>query len=182
MKVIITQIPRWNYFMYFLLGFYELQAKKNIKIKFKTNLIVKIASKTNSKKLSKVLRILYSKLFKKGDLYNLKGYIVLDNGKKKKFVLDSADSPYLFNSKDLEECDVYFKMQCPKQLDSEGFELAPNIIIPWTDHIKEKNKNSRRICNNFKRNKNKIKPLMIGTRNLSEGISYKLMKKDLIII
>ena len=179
MKVIITQLPRWNYFMWFLLGFYELQEKKEIKIRYKCNIIVNLASRFSSNFVSKALRKIYYKKYKVSNLYNMKGYIVLDNGEKKKFVIDSADAPFLFNSKDLEECDVYFKMQCPKKIEKEGFELAPEIIIPWTDHEKKSNGKARKLCTNFEKNKYKIKPLMIGTRKLANGISYKILKKGL---
>ena len=179
MKIVIKQLPRWNYFKYFLLGFYELQEQKNIKLSFKANIFVNIASKTNNIVLIKILRKIYYKFFRVSNYYNLKGNIILNNGEKKKFVIDSADAPFLINSKDLEECDLYFKMQCPKELNNKGFELAPDIIIPWSDHEKIKNSNARKLCYNFEKNKYKIKPLMIGTRKLAEGISYKRLKRGL---
>ena len=172
MKIVITQLPRWGYFKYFLLGFYELQDKESLKIKFRSNICVNLATKTNNYFLLRVIRKIYSK-FKVSNLYNLKGYIELDDGIKKLFVIDSADAPFLFNCDDLEEADVYFKMQCPKVLNNKGFELAPNIIIPWSDHKKIKNSNARKLCYNFEKNKYKIKPLMIGPRNLAEGISIR---------
>ncbi len=177
MKVLITQLPRWSYFMYYLLGFYELEKQNEIKFGFKKDILLKIASMCKSETISKGIRVLYRTIFKKTDLYNLKGYMILDNGEKKKFVIDSADSPYLFNSKDLEEADVYFKVQCPKNLDAKGFNLTPEILIPWTDHEKEKNGNRRKLCNNFEENRYKIRPLMLGPRKLSNGISYSLLKK-----
>ena len=143
-------------------------------MKYKSKIIT-INSKINNEFIARISRIIYNKFAKKSNVYNLKGELILDNGKKKKFVIDSADSPYLFNSKDLEECDLYFKVQCPKDLDKEGFYLTPEIVIPWTDH--EKDGNVRKSCENFKKNKYKIKPLMLGTRKLSNGISYSLLKK-----
>ena len=67
-------------------------------------------------------------------------------------------------------------MQCPKNLDEKGFELVPNLVMPWTDHKKEPNKNVRKPCNNFEKNKYKIRPLMIGTRKLADGISYERLQ------
>lgn len=176
MKIEITQLPRWNIFKYFLLGFYKLQEQEKIKFKFKANLFVNLTAKTNNMFMIRVLRKIYFKCFPKSDLYNLKGNIILDNGEKKKFVIDSADAPYLFDSDDLEECDIYFKMQCPKDLNEKGFELVPDLVMPWTDHKKEPNKNVRKPCNNFEKNKYKIRPLMIGTRKLADGISYERLQ------
>ena len=55
------------------------------------------------------------------DNYNMSGYVIFLDGNKKYFTIDSADAPYLFDSSRLEKSDVYFKMQCPIDLDNEGF-------------------------------------------------------------
>ncbi len=179
MEIVITQLPRWSYFMYFLLGFYELQKNKELKVKFRCkNIFLNINSKVSNKVMSKAVRKIYYKTEGELDrLYSMKGYIVLDNGIKRKFVIDSADAPFLFDSEDLKECDIYFKMQCPKDLDTKGFELAPDVIIPWSDHKKDENGKARKLCENFEENKYKIRPLMVGTRRLADGISYSLLKK-----
>ena len=52
------------------------------------------------------------------DSYNMDGYIVYsynDKSEKKFFTIDSADAPYLFDSKKLDSVDCYFKMQCPAE-------------------------------------------------------------------
>lgn len=91
----------------------------------------------------------------------------------------------LFDSSRLEKSDVYFKMQCPIDLDNEGFSLTNDVIIPWLDHshvdskIKElTRRGERKKCWNFEKNKEKIKPLMVGPRALSEkGFSYQKLQE-----
>ena len=182
-KIVITSGFRWSYFHWFILGFYMLEDEEEISVKFKVPLISKIMSSANIKndKVNLGLRFLQSQT--ESDKYNLKGYIEYEKGEcieKKYFVIDSADSPFLFNASDLEECDVYFKMQCPKDLDKEGFSLTNEILIPWldqnhpgTDKGNMTKKGKRTPCANFDKQKSKIVPLMIGPRKLTNGCFSK---------
>src|SRR5699024_2555672 len=78
-----------------------------------------------------------------------------------------------------------FKMQCPIEINKEGFPLTDEIIIPWLDHdhVDSSIKNltyrgERKQCANLWINKHKIKPLMVGPRALSEkGFSITALKK-----
>ncbi len=179
-KVVITYATRWSYFEWFILGLYELEKNKKIDFKIKIPFISYICSNKMTRRIGKFFKII------KTDSYNLYGYIVYPNKIKKKFCIDSADSPYLFNSKDLEEVDCYFKMQCPIDLDKDSFALNSKVSIPWLDHFHKNEdgkyfvanaKGERRECFNFKENKFKIRPLMVGPRCLSDKISYRQLKK-----
>lgn len=172
-KVVITSGYRWTYFQWFLLGLYQIEKQGIIDLKVKLPLGSKILSLSNRKLILKVGNKLL-KYFEK-DSYNMDGYILFPDGQKKTFTIDSADAPYLFDSVKLENNDVYFKLQCPKNIDAEGFPLSDEIIIPWLDHrhVDENAKRltqrgERRKCDNFEENRYKIKPLMFGPRALSE--------------
>lgn len=178
--VIITYATRWSYFQWFLLGLYELEKAGKIKLRFKLSPTSYIRSNRYTYKIGQKLKIF------KADSYNMYGYVKFDKNNIKKFCIDSADAPYLFHSKDLDNVDCYFKMQCPIDLDKDGFALTDKVIVPWLDHLHVEEKKSvfiakakgeRRRCNNFKKNLHKIKPLMIGARRLSDGISYHQLKK-----
>ncbi len=184
-KVVVTSGYRWNYFQWFLLGLYELEKQGYIKLKFKLPFASTALSISNEKHVvriaDKMRRIM------ERDSYNMCGYIdYMDESNRcirKTFTIDSADSPYLFDADKLNNFDVYFKMQCPKTIEKDGFQLEGNIIIPWLDHAhvdsdkKLTDRGERKVCKNFIRNSYKIKPLMTGPRALSEkSFSYKALK------
>lgn len=180
LKVVITKANRWTYFYWFLLGFYELEKEGKIKLKYELSFENWLSSNRYTRKIGRTLN-----LFKE-DSYDLRGYILYPNNTKKLFCIDSADSPYLFNSDDLDKVDCYFKMQCPKDLNKDYFELTKEIHIPWLDHNHKNElhnyetvgiRGERALCNNFEENCYKIKPLMIGPRRLGTGISYRALKK-----
>lgn len=185
-KIVITSGFRWNYFQWFLLGFLEMEKQGQIELKFKLPFASKILSQSKEKYIVKVADKL-RRMFER-DSYNMSGYIdYVDDSNmhmRKWFTIDSADAPYLFDSEKLEKFDVYFKMQCPKVLDKDGFQLTDNIRIPWLDHVhvdvglkKLTDRGERRICRNFNKNAYKIKPLMIGPRALSEkSFSFTALK------
>ena len=52
-------------------------------------------------------------------------------GKKQRFVLDLADSPYLFQVDLLLENYLYFKAQCPTTFDARGFPIAVDAFVPY---------------------------------------------------
>lgn len=185
--VVIKSMPRYSYFQWFLLGFYELEEAGVIELKIHPSLYECLILLFDSRlicggltRLVKKWRINNRFVYK--DSYNLIGYFQ-ENGKRKRFVIDSADAPFLFSSQELDNCHVYFKMQCPKNLDNEGFRLNSDITIPWTDHEHKNNslllqdEGERRPCVSFIKNKEKIKPLMIGVRQLARGCSYYALRK-----
>lgn len=181
-KVVITSLPRWSYYNWFLLGFYELE--RNGEIDFR--LEVSFWSKLSTLKLPNIVYKILNKFHEKfdEDSYNLEGYISYENGSKKLFCIDCADSPFLFDSELLREKDCYFKMQCPINLDAEGFELAPDVRIPWMDHahagqeLSMETNIDNNVCKNVHQYKYKIKPLMVGPRRLSAGNNYYALKKQ----
>lgn len=179
-KVVITHATRWSYFYWFLYGFYELEKQGKIKLKFSLNFENWLSSNRFTKKIGTTLKLLHE------DSYNLNGYVLYPDNTKKYFCIDSADSPFLFKDEDLKTVNCYFKMQCPKNLEQNYFALTDEIHIPWLDH-KHKNEvykyevagqeGERAICESFKENCYKIRPLMIGPRRLGNGISYNALKK-----
>lgn len=180
-EVVITSGYRWSYFQWFLLGFYQLEEKEKIDLKFKLPLSSFLLTKLSndfSIRVADKLRRAFEK-----DSYNMDGYIVYrENGKKvkKTFSIDSADAPYLFDKEKLDKSNVYFKMQCPLDLDKDGFALTERIVIPWLDHnhvdknLKLTDRGARRA---IRIDKEKIKPLMLGPRQLSRGNSYQKLQR-----
>ncbi|RRF94357.1 MAG: hypothetical protein DUD31_04810 [Coriobacteriaceae bacterium] len=178
-EIVITSGYRWSYFEWFLLGFHELEQQGKIKFRMKTPFWSKTLSRSNgtftTRLANKCIR-----MFEK-DSYNMTGYIV-DGNVKKTFVIDSADAPYLFDEQQLKEYDIYFKMQCPKDFSPEGFELTKDIRIPWCDHAHVEDglaltaRGRRKVINNLTQYLSKIKPLMIGPRQLSRSTSYQQLE------
>ena len=124
-EVVITGGYRWNYFQWFLLGLYQLEEKGKIKLKFKLPFASLLLAKTSNGQIIRVADKLRRMTEK--DSYNMDGYIIyIENGKKvrKTFTIDSADAPYLFDKKKLDNVDIYFKMQCPLDLGENGFALT----------------------------------------------------------
>ncbi|MDR1521843.1 MAG: hypothetical protein LBS28_03180 [Streptococcaceae bacterium] len=178
-KVIIQQIPNLSYFQWFLLGLYELEKNESINLGIKDTL-VQIIKKMKNPFFYKYVSYIKDRYF---GGYNLRACLVNDSGQKKYFYIDCGDSPFLFNEKDLKVCDRYFKMQCPIDLEAEGFELVSGILIPWSahEHVDEKLSFSqvgqRKIITDFCKYKEKIKPLMIGPRLLAKRLDYKGLKE-----
>lgn len=180
-EVVITSGYRWSYFQWFLLGFYQLEEKEKIDLKFKLPLSSFLLTKL-SNDFSICVADKLRRAFEK-DSYNMDGYIVYrENGKKvkKTFSIDSADAPYLFDKEKLDKSNVYFKMQCPLDWDKDGFALTERIVIPWLDHnhvdknLKLTDRGARRA---IRIDKEKIKPLMLGPRQLSRGNSYQKLQR-----
>lgn len=181
-QVVITGGHRWSYYEWFLLGFYKLQEQGEISLKFKTPLISRLLTYPNIKFGYRVLNHFQRKLEK--DTYNMTGYIIFEDGIKKRFTIDSSDAPYMFNVNLLKETDAYFKIQYPCEIDRKAFHLTPDIEIPWVDseHVDGAGKvltsrGERKIITNLDQYKHKIYPLMLGPRKLSAGLSkYALVK------
>ena len=183
-KIVITEGYRWTYFQWFILGFYKLQEEGKIEVYFKLPVGSQLLSLSDNKFILKIADKL--RRFYERDTYNMSGYIeFLSEKKRKYFTIDSADAPYLFHSQKLEIVDIYFKMQCPIEINKKGFPLTDEIIIPWLDHdhVDSSIKNltcrgKRKFCVNFIENRHKIKPLMVGPRALSEkGFSKIALEK-----
>lgn len=180
--VVITSGYRWTYFEWFILGFYKLKERGDINLKFKLSLGSQLLSVTNNSFIERFADK-FRRCFEK-DSYNMSGYVLFLDGKKKYFTIDCADAPYLFNYKELNRVNVYFKMQCPVTINEEGFKLAENVVIPWTDHehvdIKYRRMTDRgeRKSITISDKVSKIKPLMVGPRALSEkAFSYAKLSK-----
>lgn len=168
-KILIYNTGNWNYMMWFLLGFYQ---NENIELVFKSGMCSKIAQHISNDFISNVIRKLNEK--KNTDMV-LQGVAIID-GKEVKFAIDPYDSPFMYRKELLEKVDIYFKMQCPKEFKKEGFWLSSVVCVPWIDF--ECNPDgTRKIISNIEDYKNKIKPLMIGTRKLAAGISKKSLQK-----
>lgn len=182
--ITITSGYRFQYFQWFLLGFWELENKDEITLKFELPFLQKMmfTKFINSNiYFAGLNRKLCNKLYP--DDYNLRGYITFSDGRKKTFCIDSADSPFLFNENDLKHCNLYFKMQCPKELDKAGFRLTDVVRIPWLNHehvdqsITLTMRGKRCVITDFQQYKEKIRPLMTGPRKLSRKLDYKSLKE-----
>lgn len=182
--VTITKVgKRWVYFQTFILGFYEMERQGRISLRFRCEWLYRLSTLfPENPYIGRLLGKLNSYLTV--DLYNLEGFVNYD-GKIKRFCIDSADAPYLFNSKHLDDMDVYFKMQCPREIDPiNGFPLSSNIKIPYMDQNHKDSKIQklterapRKELSNLESNIDKIKPLLNGFRQLSRLNSYKALKR-----
>lgn len=171
MKIVIEDGCLWDYYHWFLLGFYELKNAKKIQLDFEIDFmssLLKIPNNNFCRIVNKGI-----KKFKKSS-YLLTGKLIMDNGKSSSFCIDCADSPFLFSESALKKYDCYFKMQCPKDLKKKYFRLSDKINIPWQDH---EISNGVRKKIDLKKYSSKIYPLLIGTRRLGRGISYRSLKK-----
>lgn len=112
--------------------------------------------------------------------YNLIGY-VKEGDKKRYFTIDSKDSPFIFNDLLLEKMDVYYKIQCPKEIDESGFPLNNKVKVPYLDikynSSKKKISLKRKLSKNVLIYKNKIQPAMVGPRRLAWSCRFKDMYK-----
>ncbi len=182
--VTINQLPvdAFSYYQWFLLGLNELEKEGKLKLKYEVSLLDRFALLwNNSKWVAGVLRRLIYKMYKV-PRYNLIGEIECD-GEKKSFTMDCKDSPFIFAEKLLKGCDFYFKLQCPKSIDKEGFEIISSVRIPYMDVEFGENQGenaiySRKVSTEVYRLRDKIFPGMIGPRRLAWGCRYKAMKKQ----
>ena len=181
-QVTIYQQARFSYFQWFILGFYRLQRKGRIHLSIRSGLLYYLERIAPFEIVAKFWSGFFEKK-KKNNPYLLKG-VVKFGEKEILFVIDSADSPFLFDGESLKKCDVYFKMQCPLDLSRESFALSSSITIPWLDHQHEDpllpvNRTGPRkpLGQVFFENRHKIQPLMVGPRRLSWGQSFRAMEK-----
>lgn len=171
--VIIRRCPvdTFSYFQWLLTGLYQLEQEGKIKLRFKISLLDKMSLFWfNNKYISGGIRRILNR-FRKVPRYNLFGEIRTTDGKRKSFAVDPKDSPFIFTVSDLKKCDAYFKLQCPIEINPEGFEIARNVHLPWQDVVFEENEKdyshvSRKVASEIIAMKEKIHPGMVGPRRL----------------
>lgn len=182
--ITINQLPvgTFSYYQWFLLGLNELQNEGKLKLKYKVSFLDRFALLWNSSKwVAGVLRRLIY-YFDQVPRYNLIGEVEYGSNKRS-FTMDCKDSPFIFTEKLLKQCDVYFKLQCPKSIEKDGFEIMPSVRVPYMDIQFGENEGensvfSRRISTEVYRLRDKIYPGMIGPRRLAWGCRYRDMKKQ----
>lgn len=179
-NVVITSLGMWSYFEWFILGLQQLDEKGEISLKFELPFHFYLITILKNSVLLKLLAKCIRRFCKSSQSYNLDGYIEIHkDGQiiRNRFTIDCADSPFSYDSKKLQDVAVYFKMQCPKDLRAEKFKISKNVSIPWIDHGK--------YCRGmglinfqavFKKNSYKIKPLMVGPRELALGLNFQLLQ------
>lgn len=179
--VVVTDLSnRIQYYQWFIYGLQLLAKEGKIKLKFKVPISQRLLLVNNStffvRCQNKLKRIVGGQVEHKTKAY-FRGY-VLNGNRKRYFCLDSADSPNMFSGKLLKACDVYFKLQCPKNFSDKGF-LIGNQYIPFFDSEFEdsadegKQKAKRKLCPEIYKYQQKIKPLMIGPRSMGRTCSFK---------
>lgn len=182
-RVVITSAYRWSYFEWFLLGLYQLADAGEIELEFAlkglpwSSLLQKVNGDFMSRAAGHMMRT------READSYNMDGYVVAPDGSRHDFTVDSADAPFLFDEAKLAQAMTYFKMQCPIDLEVDGFELAPGVVIPWCDHMHADpavtgltTRASRKEIADLGKYLPQIHPLMIGPRRLARGISKKALE------
>lgn len=181
--VTITQLPvdTFTHFQWLLLGLYELERAGEIQLRFHINAIDRLSLLTiKYKKLAGLSRRLRSKSLKQ-PRYNLVGEVET-GGKKRTFTVDSKDSPFIFSETLLEQCDAYFKLQCPKEISERGFPIMPGVYLPWMDINFGVNEGenaifARKIARQVVPLRDKIHPAMVGPRRLTWTCRYEFLKR-----
>lgn len=87
-------------------------------------------------------------------------------GEKRRFLVDLADSPYMFQVDALLETDVYFKVQCPATLDPRGFPIARDAFVPYHPDVLTY--------------QNRIHPAMLGrplSRTLNQRQNARILER-----
>lgn len=177
--VTITKVGEcWEWFQIFILGFYELERENKIILKFRCEWLYRLSTLfPENYFIGGVLRALKKKFASSTTI--LKGRVEYNNVTKF-FCVDCSDSPFMFDSIALENMDVYFKVNCPKEIEPEkGFRLTDTIWLPYSDHIQidpDKKRSPRKKLYNLAENLSKIKPLMQSFRSLARLNSYSALK------
>ena len=180
--VVITKItPNWRPFQIFILGLYELERLGEIKLKFRCDWFFRTSTiLPDLPHLGGVMHQLA--VFFLEDTYMLEGYMEY-NGIRHLFCIDCADSPSGYDGELLNKVKIYFKMQCPTEIDLEKrFRLTDDVYIPYYDYrhkdkkLKVKQLGERLQLNIDKTSINKIKPCVVGFRRLADGNSYVALR------
>ena len=183
-KVVITQGYLWDYFEWFILGFYMLQSKGVIDFEFQLNKRPLDMALTRIKSPFVARIVNHIRCNNREDMtFTMDGYICYDDTRYP-FTIDCQDAPFLFDEEKLRDGYIYFKMQYPDDIEQDSFELAPGVQIPWCDH-KHKDPSIKIITDRAPRKEirslkpylESIKPLMIGPRRLSRGFSQQLLEQ-----
>lgn len=178
--VVITDISRrTSYYQWFIYGLMLLEKEGIIKLRIRTPLIQRLYF---DDLLYNFIRIWKRMRTPKPEnkLFSLFHGYVEYNGKVKTFCIDSADSPYMFYGKYLKEVDTYFKLQCPIEIEKDGFRLG-NVTMPYVDnecYNQEDNgkiKAKRKLCPDVWDNRDKIKPLLVPIRKMGRNCSFKIL-------
>lgn len=181
--VVITDLSnRIIYYQWFVYGFMLLKKKGEINLKFELPLSQKIwlfdIPPFFIRCFYKIKRTIFGYAEEKTKAY-LRGYVIDERGQHS-FCVDSADSPNMFNGALLRECNVYFKIQCPKEFDERGFKIG-NEYIPFFDSEFEnpadngKPKAKRKLCPVVYQYQDKIKPLLLAVRSMGRTYSFKAL-------
>ena len=162
--VVITKMsPRWRPFQIFILGLYELERAGEIRLKFRCDWFYRIST------------IMPDLPHLGGILHQMAVFCLKDSY----FCIDSADSPHCLDGEALERVNVYFKTQCPKDINPQkGVRLTDDVYLPYCDHRHKDSaltlmaEGERLPLTNLEANKHKIKPCVVGFRRLADGNSY----------
>ncbi len=165
--IVITDIGDWVYFQWFIYGFYLLKRKRSISLRFKLPFSQKMTMLFSSEYLCKF----FYKINLKHDNRYLKGFL-RENNKDIYFCIDCSDSPFTFDADFLKSVDKYFKIQCPKVIDTKGFRLNKQILIPFLSNRKNNDGQRENISSTVSELKNKIMPLMVGPRRMSYSNTF----------
>lgn len=154
-SVNVDYLGNINYFEYILTGFYQLKKERFLSFHY-------VPAKYNVS-LRKAAQCTNIPIFKnRGERLSLPGNLCLltiqkDNAKIK-IALDCMDTPWEFYDDYLEQVDLYYKFQCPVNLEDGYFELNQQNKYPF----------SEKVMNNL----HKISPLCLP-RPLSRTMNFK---------
>ena len=153
MKIKIINFPykNYSYTQWLLLGFLFLKRDKVISIELPKFFKIK-------KKFMKIKGIQSDDYFFVFDVVN--------GSKKTRIVYDFSDTPFLFDENWLSNCDLYFKAQFPRELESGFFYVDGLFKYSYPSFVMS--------------NIEKIKPSLIGIRSLGNSISFKKMESNYI--
>lgn len=181
--VVITKItPRWRPFQIFILGLYELEHLGEIKLKFRCDWLFRLSTiMPDWPHIGGVFNQI--SVYTREEDYIMEGYVELNNTRYR-FCIDRNDTPWCFDGEALRKVNVYFKMQCPVEIDEQkGFRLSKGVYVPYCDtaHVKKglkvRERGERLPIPDLHKLKDKIKPIVVGFRCLADGNSYKALKR-----
>jgi len=181
--VVVTNLSyRIFYYQWFIYGLYLLKKEKKIDLRFHVSLgqyLLKFNVGHFLYRCLNKLKCIVGWQVEDKEMSYFRGYV--QNGERRfYFCIDSSDSPNMFYGKLLKECDIYFKMQCPKDFSDKGFKIG-NQYLPFFDvefdnpADEGKVKAKRKLCSEVYLFNDKIKPLMVGPRKLGRSWSFKEM-------
>lgn len=135
-RIVITYIPlkHFTYFQYLIFGFYQWSKKGEIEFIINPE---KVYDRVFYRfyRLYRLVRK-YGKHDRKQkrNNYLLRGYYQ-DHDVRIYFTYDIADNPHYYDLEVLKSVDLYFKAQCPIEFKETGFELTPEVVLPYSPGI-----------------------------------------------